>query len=217
MTAIGIAVWALTGFLAAAGLQLIIRCGWLTAAGAGTRGSVTVLGGATAALFAALAWRIGVKPDLIAYSWLAATAVPLAKLDWSTQRLPTKLLWPTGLILAVLLTLAAVINGNVYPLVRAVTGMIILLAFYGCIYFVCPGHLGGGDVRLGGVLGLALGWTGWTTIVTGTLLTWTVAAAAILALHAFGRLPADRRIPLGPFLIIGALAAVFTGTTQAGS
>ena len=213
MTAVGIAAWSLVGFLAATGLQATLRCDLLTTVGTGTPGQRGIPEVATAALFAALAWRIGAKPDLIAYSWLVTAAVPLAMLDWKNQRLPTKLLWPIGLVLAALFTLAAVIDGEADPLARGFAGMLMIVTFHGCIYFIRPGQLGGGDVRLSGILGLALGWAGWTTILIGTLLAWSIAAVAVLALYVLGRLRADRRIPLGPFLIIGALTAVLTDTT----
>lgn len=45
----------------------------------------------------------GAEPDLFAYSWLAAASLPLAAIDWTTRQLPTKLIWPTCIILAALL------------------------------------------------------------------------------------------------------------------
>ena len=44
----------------------------------------------------------------------------------------------------------------------------------GVIYLVialaAPDSLGAADIRLAGLLGLALAWRGWTTLVAGTLL-----------------------------------------------
>jgi leader peptidase (prepilin peptidase) / N-methyltransferase len=212
MTGTGIGAWALAGVIAAAGLRIIVQHGSYLPTGMRRLAPPVIPELVTASLFAVLAWRVGAKPDLAAHSWLAATAVPLIAIDWKTKKLPTKLLRSTGLILAVLLTVAAVVNSDVYPLVRALVGMLGLLAFYGLIYFLLPGHLGGGDLRLGGILGLPLGWTGWTTIPAGTLLTWTAAAMAVIALRTLGPLQAGRKIPLGPFLVAGTLAAVLVGT-----
>jgi hypothetical protein len=52
------------------------------------------LASVTACLFGLLAWRVGVRPELLAYSALAAVGVPLAVIDVLEQRLSTKLLMP---------------------------------------------------------------------------------------------------------------------------
>lgn len=54
------------------------------------------------------------------------------------------------------------------PLVRASAAMLLL--FYGTLYVVRPGELCGGDLRLGAMTGLVLGWTDWPTVAAGTLL-----------------------------------------------
>jgi hypothetical protein len=66
----------------------------------------------TACLFGLLAWRVGVRPELLAYSALAAVCVPLATIDVLEQRLPAKLLMPTYPIVAALLALAALMGHN---------------------------------------------------------------------------------------------------------
>jgi leader peptidase (prepilin peptidase)/N-methyltransferase len=166
----------------------------------------------TAILFVVLAWRIGPEPDLFAYSWLAAASVPLAAIDWKTRQLPTKLVWPSGIVLAVLFGVAAAVDRDAYPLIRSAAGMVVLLGFYSAIYFFQPGQMGGGDLRLGGLLGLALGWAGWTAVLTGTLLGWFAAAIALLVLRLVRRREPHRDVPLGPFLIIGAFAAVLASS-----
>lgn len=162
----------------------------------------------TALLFAALAWRTGAKPELFAYSWLAAISVPLSAIDWRIRQLPTRLIWPGGLVLVALFGVAAAVNRDAYPLMRSFAGMVVLLAFYGAIYFLRPGELGGGDLRLGGLLGLALGWIGWIDVLAGTLLGWLAAAIAVIALRAVRRIEAGRDVPLGPFLMIGTFVTV---------
>ena len=77
------------------------------------------------------------------------------------------------------------------------------------LWFVYPRGLGYGDVRLSGVLGLALGWVGWAELLLGIwdgLLLGGVVGG-LLAL----RDPAQRPIPFGPFMLLGALAAVAVG------
>jgi leader peptidase (prepilin peptidase)/N-methyltransferase len=92
--------------------------------------------------------------------------------------------------------------------------MAALLVFYGVLYLVFPGQLGGGDLRLSGLLGLALGWAGWTAVLGGTLLGWSAAAVWLLMLRMTRRVPHDGDLRLGPFLLAGALAALLIQPTS---
>ncbi len=213
MNTVGIVGWSLAGLIVTGCLRLAIQRFNLLPAGMSRLAPPGVPEVATAVLFAALAWRIGAEPVLPAYCWLATSGVMLATIDWSSRELPTRLVWPAGTLLAALLVAAAAANHDLQPLVRAATGMLILLAFYGTIYFLRPGQLGGGDLRLGGLLGLALGWTSWTAIVMGTLVGWLAAATAVLAVRIVRRAEHGLELPLGPFLVIGAFIAILAGST----
>lgn len=208
MNTAGIAWWGLVGLVVGGGLRVIVQRSSFPPERTGRLAPPALLEVITAVLFAALAWRTGAEPVLFAYSWLVATSLPLAAVDWTTRQLPTKLIWPSGIILAALLGVAAVINRDAYALIRSAAGMLVLLAFYGAIYVLRPGQMGGGDLRLGGLLGLALGWAGWAAVLVGTLLGWLTAAIALVVLRAARRLEPGSNIALGPFLIGGALAIV---------
>jgi len=214
VTAVNIAGWGLVGLVLAIVLRVVVERGSFLPAGSGRLAPPAVLEVSTGVLFSALAWRLGAEHALFAYSWLAAAGVQLAAIDWKTRILPTKLIWPTGILLASLFGLAAVLDHDAYPLIRSVAGMLALLIFYGALYFLRPGGLGGGDLRLSCLLGLALGWVSWTVILTGTLLGWLSAAAALLVLRAVRGSEASRDSPLGPFLIVGGLAAVLLSSTN---
>jgi leader peptidase (prepilin peptidase)/N-methyltransferase len=69
--------------------------------------------------------------------------------------------------------------------------------------------MGGGDVKLMGMVGSFLGWQGAImTIILGAM------AGSILgiALIVLKRHQADKHIPFGPFLALGALISIFSGT-----
>ncbi|MBE1579512.1 MULTISPECIES: prepilin peptidase [Pseudonocardiaceae] len=209
MTAASIAAWGLVGLIVASALRIGVQRGSILPSESERLAPPALLEVVTALMFSGLAWRIGAKPDLFAYSWLAGIGVLLAAVDWNFRQLPTKLIWPSGLVLAALFGLAAVINRDAYPLIRSAAGMLTLLAFYGTLYFLRPGQLGGGDLRLGGLLGLALGWSGWSTVLSGTLLGWLAAALALVALRATRRqVKPSNDVALGPFLVVGAITAL---------
>ena len=70
--------------------------------------------------------------------------------------------------------------------------------------------MGFGDVKLAALLGLYLGWLGWSSVAVGAfagfLLGGVVGVALIVARRGAGR---KSRIPFGPFMLAGAFLAVF--------
>ncbi len=110
-----------------------------------------------------------------------------------------------------LLGIAALLDHNPTSLLRALAGMMILLLVYALPYYLLPDAIAGGDVKLAGVLGLGLGWASWGALLTGTFLGWALAAVSRLPLRATHKVTPDAPIPLGAFLITGALVALLAG------
>jgi leader peptidase (prepilin peptidase) / N-methyltransferase len=162
----------------------------------------------TAILFGILAWRFGAHLDLLPYSCLAAGGVALAVIDVVEQRLPSPLIYSSFAVVAVMFAVSAILHGSGSNFLRALAGMAILATFYLILALVSRGGLGAGDVKLGGVLGLAMGWQNWSTILIGTILGWSLAALVRLAFRLSGRWQRDSAMSLGPFLLVGAFAAV---------
>ena len=169
--------------------------------------AVTLASG-TACLFGLLAWRVGVRPELLTYSALAAVGVPLAAIDILEQRLPTKLLIPAYAVVAALLALAAIAEHNGTAILRSLAGMIFLLIFYLIIALAAPGALGAADIRLAGLLGFALGWSSWTTVISGTLLGLLYGSLTGAIMIVLRRATRHTLIPFGPALIAGAFTAL---------
>ena len=71
--------------------------------------------------------------------------------------------------------------------------------------------MGGGNVKLAGVLGLYLAWLGWGVLAVGALAAFVLGGLFGLALIASRR--ADRRtaVPFGPWMIAGAWLAILAG------
>ena len=165
--------------------------------------------GSVAVVEAALVWRFGWTAPLAAYLYLGAVLTVAAVIDARTFTMPNALLLPSYPAGVALLAVAADADGTWWPLGRALIGMAVIAALYLVIALVAGGHrMGLADVILGGLLGLLLGWVGWSALSTGVILGWTVALAAVLALRARRSDRLVRVIPAGPCLWLGALVAV---------
>jgi leader peptidase (prepilin peptidase) / N-methyltransferase len=181
---------------------------------------------------AALAVRFGPGAELAAFAFFAAVAVPLAVIDVRTHRLPDPIVKASYLPAAVLLAIAALQRGP-HPLIDAAIAMAGLLAVYAVLVLIgewfSPGAMGYGDLKLSGLLGLFLGWTGLTSAVAAVWL-WTVLAAVYGVVHAAVRwMLRDRSVsageafrrarklstPLGPFMVGVSLAVICAGSLPA--
>lgn len=161
---------------------------------------------AGAALGAALGWDW-------ALSWLlflVPLCCALTVIDYVTWYLPSRLILPSYGVVALLVGVAALATTSSGPLLGAAIGFVGLGGYYGLLWLLSPRIMAFGDVRLGGLLGLALGPLG-----VGTLLL-SVLAAAVLGVLAMvpmrrGGTMIRRRVPYGPFLALGALLAAVLG------
>ncbi|MFK4253422.1 prepilin peptidase [Streptomyces angustmyceticus] len=170
---------------------------------------------ATALACAALAAATGPRPELAAWLVLTPLAVLLVTVDWRVRRLPDELTVPLAVLGALLLGLAGWLTGEGGAWRRALLGGLVLGGCYLLLHLVNPAGLGMGDVKLAVGLGVALGWYGWRTLVTG-------GAAGVLAgalygagLLLLGRGARDTAMPLGPFMILGAFCGLLLGAAAA--
>ncbi|GAA2577707.1 prepilin peptidase [Streptomyces tubercidicus] len=166
---------------------------------------------ATALVCAALAAATGPRPELVAWLVMTPVAVLLAAVDRRVRRLPDVLTLPLAAAGAVLLGLGGWLTGETAAWRRALLGGLLLGAFYLVLYLANPRGIGLGDVKLAVGLGIALGWYGWRTLVTGG-----AAGVLIGALYGAGLLlvrrgARDTAMPLGPFMIIGAFCGLLLG------
>ena len=162
----------------------------------------------TGVVFALLAVRIGLAPELPAFIYLGAVGVALAAIDLDVKRLPNAIVLPSYGVAAVLLGAAAIAHADATNLMRAVFGMAALFGGYYLLAVIVPGGMGFGDVKLAGVLGLYLGWLGWTELVVGAFAGFLLGGLAGLALMAAGRANRKSHLPFGPFMLLGALLAI---------
>ena len=72
---------------------------------------------------------------------------------------------------------------------------------------IAPTGLGMGDVKLGAVTGLYLGWLGWSWLFWGTFIGFTMGALWAVALILLKRAHGSTPLAFGPFLIFGVVVS----------
>jgi leader peptidase (prepilin peptidase)/N-methyltransferase len=167
---------------------------------------------ATAVVLALLLGRYGGRPETVAFCFLGVLGVALGAIDIAVQRLPDRLVLPAYPLLLVLLAASAIIEHQAGALLRALLGGLALAACYLLLALLRPGQLGGGDIKLAGLAGLALGWLGWPAVLLGAALGFLLSGLASLGLLAARRITLHSHICFGPFLLGGALLAILASS-----
>jgi leader peptidase (prepilin peptidase) / N-methyltransferase len=147
----------------------------------------------------------GLSAVLPAFVVLALAGAPLTLIDYEHHRLPNRLVYPLAGAGAVLLVVAAAIRADWTDLLRAVEGGAAVYAVLFAIMLISPRSFGFGDVRLGGVLGLYLGYQGWAAVYYGILGGFVLGTLVAIALLAARRATRKTAIAFGPMLLVGAL------------
>ncbi|MGX5771325.1 prepilin peptidase [Microbacterium trichothecenolyticum] len=148
---------------------------------------------------------------VVAYLYFAAISIVLTLIDLDTHRLPNSIVLPSYLVAGVLFTIAAWLTGEWGLLLMAGIGMAVLYLFYFLLRAARPGGMGGGDVKLAGVVGIYLGWLGWGALAVGAFAAFLYGGVFGIALMLLRRAGRKTAIPFGPWMILGAWTGVFAG------
>ncbi|MFI6829631.1 prepilin peptidase [Kribbella sp. NPDC050241] len=168
--------------------------------------------GALAAVSAGLlGWMLGTSAVLPAWLLMAISGAILGYIDARTRFLPSAIIWPSYAVVGVALVGASAGSGDWGALRRAaIAGVIGFVVFY-VLWFVFPSGVGFGDVRLSGLLGLALGWLGWGEFVSGLYGGFFIGALVGIVLIVARGMKRKQMVPFGPFMLMGALGGVLLG------
>ncbi len=166
----------------------------------------------TSLILVGVAARFGFSVTTLAFGYLACIGLVLALIDLDVHRLPDKIVIPAYPVLAVLFAIATWETGEGWwPLIRALIGGGTLFLFYFVAAVAYPGGMGFGDVKLAGVLGMALGWLGWGTLTVGAFSAFLLGGLFSGVLLIMRRARKGTGIPFGPWMILGAAVGVAVG------
>jgi leader peptidase (prepilin peptidase)/N-methyltransferase len=177
---------------------------------AAKQGLAVALAATGALVGAVVGWRVGWDPILACWIYVGGVGIVLAYVDAQTRLLPTRVIAPSYVIVIALIGVAAVVTSNGHRLVGSALGWLAMGGFYFVLWFVYPRGLGYGDVRLSGLLGLALGYVGWSAVVTGMYAGFLLGGVGGVVLTVL-RIVNRRRFAFGPFMLLGSLVGLGWG------
>ena len=161
----------------------------------------------TSALYFLLAQRFEHNLTVLTYGVLVGAGMWLSLIDIDTHLLPRRIVYRTIAVAMPLLVLSAFFDNT-----GSITGMFVGGLAMWCMLRVLEvlsrGDLGGGDVGLGGLLGLYLGWLSYEAILVGLFASCLGGCFFAVALLVTRKANRHTHFAFGPFLIVGTLIAV---------
>ncbi len=159
----------------------------------------------TGLLYAMVVWVAWDDPAQIALGLILMTAlVPITFIDLEFRRVPNAITGPAAVALIVAGT-ALDLSGQPERLLAAA---IVVVPFL-ILSLVLSGHMGMGDVKLMGVLGLALG-RGLAPALFIAFISGTIVGVGLMA--KYGMRARKTAVPFGPFLALGGVVGFVVGS-----
>jgi len=217
VTAAVVAACAVAGLVVGLGLEVVVEQAhrresltlWNRRDLRSTRAGVLI--GLTVAMFVCLALRYDDSWVLPAFLAVTAGLIALSVIDFEQFLLPNRIVYPLAIATLALLAVAAVGDGAWGAFGRALLGGVVALVALGVLHLLSPRSMGFGDVKLAFVLGLVLGWLGWSELVLGLFCGFLAGAVVGLALIVVRHRGRKDHLPFGPFLAFGTLVVLLWG------
>jgi leader peptidase (prepilin peptidase) / N-methyltransferase len=196
----------------------------------------------TGVTFAVLAWRVVVAEPastsdpgvgsgregwvqavlLVTLLLVALACVCLAAMDFDVHRLPDRIMWPTMGTLVGGYALAALVAGEPGVWLRVLLAGLVCGTGYLLLALLSLARgslaLGLGDVKLAALLGAALGWFGWPTVLVGMYAGFLVGGVFALWLLVAGKVKLrGGDLAYGPPMMVGAVIGAVLAPGTLGS
>ncbi|NMA92207.1 MAG: prepilin peptidase [Firmicutes bacterium] len=163
-------------------------------------------------LFVTVALRFGSTPATVAGWFFFSLLLVISLIDGKYKQIPNRLvvvgLAGGGLfrLSRMVLPAAGLFPTGAWP--GALGGLFVGGGLMLIVFIASRGGMGGGDVKLSGMLGF---WIGFPGILMTMFFSFLLGALAGLALILVGRCRFKDSLPFAPFLSLGALVTVFWG------
>jgi leader peptidase (prepilin peptidase)/N-methyltransferase len=149
--------------------------------------------------------KLGLTVEMALYSLLSSTLIVITLIDFFAQEIPDELN-VFGIIIGIILL---ILNFSLGSLVNSSLGLLLGGGLFLLIAVASKGAMGGGDIKLMGVLGF---WFGWKLILILSFMSFIIGATASILLIAFRIKGMKDYIPFGPFIAIAAFIIIFFGS-----
>lgn len=154
-------------------------------------------------LFALIIWRFGVSWESFATMTLASFLMLIFLMDLKYQLILDVVTIPA----IVIASLFSLLNGTSF--LSIVIGSVIAGGFFALQYVLSRGSwIGGGDIRLGVLVGVMLGWP---QTLLALFLTYVFGGVVATILLLRGRATRGTRLPLGTFMTVAAMVCLLFG------
>lgn len=162
----------------------------------------------TGAFCAALFVKFGLTPSFWFYFVFVSALIVITFIDLEHRIIPDVISLP-GIITGIAASFFMPYPGVVNSLIGALAGAGLLFGVATAYFYIARSEgMGGGDVKLLGMIGAFLGWRGvLVTILTGSFLG---AVIGVLMMLLYGK-TTKYALPFGPFLALGAVIHLFYG------
>ena len=155
----------------------------------------------SALLAAACVWKFGLHPEALVAAFFCLALVTVSATDLEHHLIPNRIVLPAAAV--VLVAQTAVKPSPEWAIAAAGAAAFLLAAA-----LAYPAGMGMGDVKLALLLGAMLGRTVPIALLLGMVAA-LVPGIVLLARH--GSRARKMGVPLGPFLALGAVVALFAG------
>ena len=186
--------------------------------GAKIPGRLAVVEGITGVLFLLALLQFGPTVEFPVFAAATALLVAITLIDLEHGLILDKMVFPTVALLLVLSPFWEYIGvdrtffgtgGIIGSFANSVSAGAAYFSLLFIVIFLYPRGMGGGDVKLAGLLGLLIGFPAvfvafWVTVVVGG-----VVAVFLLVGRRRGR---KDEIPYGPYMAVGAYVAILVGS-----
>lgn len=148
-------------------------------------------------------WRFGLTWSLLAYCVYVSFLIIIFIYDLKYYLILDKISLP-AIVTALILNL---VLG--FEISNLLLGATIGAGFFAFQYFISKGRwVGDGDIRLGALMGLMLGWR---SLLVALLIAYVIGAVYGLVVIFLGKKQLKSELPFGPFLTFGTLVALLFG------